>query len=177
MWIFFLLERQNQHLKVLLVKTLLLVWWIRWDTKGGNLEPTECGASLRLSFPSSERHSWLQVIHIKHSYFPVGPLAFIVHYFSSNSSCLPFILTDCIAWILILYFFWIESAKMEQSCFLEYNFFLQPMKFGLYYKLDKLKHFRDCNFVMGKGHKTVRFEIFTAEGSAEWIISFHQNWI
>lgn len=25
---------------------------------------------------------------------------------------------------------------------------------------------------MGKGHKTVRFEIFTAEGSAEWVISF-----
>lgn len=25
---------------------------------------------------------------------------------------------------------------------------------------------------MGKRHKTVRFEIFTAEGSAEWVISF-----
>lgn len=25
---------------------------------------------------------------------------------------------------------------------------------------------------MGKGYKTVRFEIFTAEGSAEWVISF-----
>lgn len=25
---------------------------------------------------------------------------------------------------------------------------------------------------MGKGHKTVRFEIVTAEGSAEWVISF-----
>lgn len=55
---------------------------------------------------------------------------------------------------------------MEQNCFLEYSFSGQGHE-AFTTSCIGYKYFRDCNFVIGKGHKTVRFEIFTAEGSAD----------